>query len=96
MMPAINNQFCKLSLRRDLKHPPCLTAAEATIRQGIAKVVIKIFETGVAVQHTFPKATVSKKFPVETKMLFIGRSHTIQPVPILSLFFNTRLSWILR
>lgn len=95
MMPAINNQFCMLSLKSDLKHPPCLTAAEATIRQGITKVVIKIFETA-AVQHTFPKATVSKKFQVETKMLVIRCSHTIQPVQILNLFFDTRLPWLLR
>lgn len=68
--PAINYQFYILSFRSDLKHPPCLMAAEATIRQGITKVAIKIFETGFAVRYTFQKATISKKFPTGNQNAF--------------------------
>lgn len=91
--------FIFLSFRSDLKHSPCLTAAEATIRQGITKVVIKILKQDLLSDTPSKRLLFPRNSQLETKMLFNGHSHTIQLVAIpryLSLFFNTRLSRILR
>lgn len=82
MMPAINHQLYILSFRSDSKHPPCLTAAEATIRQGITKIVIKFLKQDLLSDTPSKKLLPPRNCQLESKMLFIGHSHTVQPVAI--------------
>lgn len=79
-MPATNNQVYISSFRSDLKHSPCLTAAEATIRQGITKAVIKILKQNLLSDTPSKRLLSPRSSKVETKMLFTGHSHTVQLV----------------